>query len=49
MPHEHRGIAGAPQITLPIANIDGLPVGLSLVGPVGSDEMLLALAEELAE
>lgn len=33
------------QATLPIATVDGLPVGLSLIGPPGSDERLLDLAE----
>lgn len=31
------GLAGLPQISLPLANIDGLPLGLSLVGPPGAD------------
>lgn len=40
------GWAGTPQINLPLAEINGLPVGLSLIGPKGSDEMLLAFARE---
>jgi amidase len=43
------GTTGAPQITLPLAEVDGLPVGLSLIGARGSDEMLIAFARELAE
>ncbi len=39
---------GASQISLPLAKVDGLPVGLSLIGPKGSDEMLLAFAREVA-
>ncbi len=39
---------GAPQVNLPLAEVDGLPVGLSLIGPKGSDEMLLAFAREAA-
>ncbi|KXZ51886.1 hypothetical protein GPECTOR_11g320 [Gonium pectorale] len=39
------GLAGLPQVHLPIAYVDGLPVGLGLVGPPGSDEQLLELAE----
>lgn len=37
------------QVNLPIAAVDGLPVGLGLVGPPGSDEDLLSLAEALME
>jgi amidase len=33
---------------MPIARVDGLPVGLSLIGPPGSDESLLELAERIA-
>ncbi len=42
------GLAGLPQLTLPITTLDGLPsglpLGLSLIGPPGSDEALLDLA-----
>ena len=41
------GLAGLPQISLPLANIDGLPLGLSLVGPPGTDNHLLALSRTL--
>jgi amidase len=41
------GGGGCPQISLPRARVDGLPVGLSLVGPPGSDEALLTLAAML--
>jgi amidase len=40
---------GAPQVNLPLAEIDGLPVGLSLIGPKGSDEMLIAFVLEVAD
>lgn len=43
------GWVGTPQINLPLAEVDGLPVGLSLIGPKGSDEMLLSLACELGD
>ena len=39
---------GRPQINLPVAEVDGLPVGLSLLGARGSDEMLISLAREVA-
>lgn len=42
------GHAGLPQVSLPLGTLGGLPVGLSLMGAPGSDEQLLALAEDLA-
>ena len=41
------GLAGLPQVSLPLATLDGLPLGLSLVGRRGADRRLLALAEAL--
>ena len=41
------GILGAPQLSLPVAFVDGLPVGLSLLARPGADEMLLAFAREV--
>jgi amidase len=38
------GLAGLPQISLPLAEVDGVPAGLSLVGSVGADEALMAVA-----
>ncbi len=38
------GTLGAPQLSLPLAQVDGLPVGLSIVARPGGDEMLLAFA-----
>lgn len=35
------------QVTLPVVTVDGCPVGLSMVGPRGSDEQLLALTAKL--
>lgn len=42
------GLTGLPQINLPLADHMGIPVGLSLIGWRGSDEMLLGLAQDLA-
>lgn len=42
-----RPSAHAPQVNLPIAEVEGLPVGLGLIGPPGSDEDLLQLTERL--
>ena len=41
------GFGGLPQASLPLAELDGLPLGLSLVGPRGSDLQLLKLARDL--
>jgi len=38
------GLAGLPQVTLPLGRIDGSPIGLSLIAAAGADEMLLGLA-----
>lgn len=42
------GTTGTPQVNLPLAEVDGCPVGLSLLGARGSDEMLIAYTRELA-
>ena len=42
------GNTGRPQISLPLAQVDGLPIGLSLLGDHNADEQLIALASELA-
>ena len=42
------GLSGCPQISLPLAQADG-PLGISILGPRGSDESLLGLAASLAE
>jgi amidase len=38
------GVAGLPQINLPIGTVEGCPVGLSFIGWPGGDEALLDLA-----
>lgn len=38
------GLAGLPAVSLPLAEVDGLPVGVCLVGRPGDDELLLAAA-----
>ena len=43
------GNTGRPQISLPLAQVDGLPVGLSLMGDRGADEVLIALAKKLGK
>jgi amidase len=41
------GLAGLPQVTLPIGQVAGFPVGASLVGWAGADETLLGAAAAL--
>jgi amidase len=41
------GLAGLPQISLPLATLKGCPLGLSLIAGPGKDTMLLALAKTL--
>ena len=41
------GLGGLPQISLPMAELEGLPLGLSLNGPRGADMQLLRLARRL--
>ena len=41
------GTTGRPQLSLPLAEVDGLPVGLSLMGNRGDDEALIAFALEV--
>ncbi len=40
----HGGLTGVPQVSLPGASVDGLPVGLSIVGGRGADAALIAVA-----
>jgi amidase len=38
------GMAGLPQVTIPVGTVAGCPVGLSFIGWPGADEALLELA-----
>jgi amidase len=40
-------IAKAPQVSLPLMEFDGLPVGIGLMASPGNDELVLDLAAEL--
>jgi amidase len=42
------GHAGLPQVTIPVAQIQGCPLGLSIVGAPGSDHGLLGFAAKVA-
>jgi amidase len=41
------GLCGLPQISLPLAELDGMPLGLSLIGSRGADEALLGFARRI--
>ena len=43
----HGGMTGVPQVNLPGAHVDGLPVGLSILGARGSDAALVAVAKAM--
>jgi amidase len=38
------GLSGLPQVSLPFLTSEGLPIGVSLMGPAGSDAALVRLA-----
>ena len=41
------GTTGRPQLSMPLAEVDGLPVGLSIMGNRGDDEALIGFALEI--
>ena len=41
------GTTGRPQLSMPLGEVDGLPVGLSLMGNRGDDEALIGFALEI--
>jgi amidase len=45
----HGGLTGVPQVSIPGATIEGLPIGLSIVGGPGSDATLVAVAATLTK
>ena len=42
------GMAGLPQVSMPLAYLDGCPLGVSLIAAPGGDEMLLRFARQVA-
>ncbi|NKB57468.1 MAG: amidase [Alphaproteobacteria bacterium] len=40
------GLLGAPQMSLPLAEVEGVPIGLSLLAAPGEDEMLTGFARD---
>ena len=43
------GLAGLPEVSMPLLEISGLPMGLSLIGEKNQDRTLLALTREMAQ
>ena len=43
------GLARLPQVSLPLAQLDGCPLGLSLIAARGNDILLLELAGRLMD
>jgi amidase len=43
------GLAGFPQVSLPLSTRLGAPLGMSLLGPAGSDQSLVALARRIVQ
>ena len=41
------GLGRLPQVSLPLVNVNGLPLGISLVAARGNDKMLLEVARNL--
>ena len=41
------GTTGRPQLNLPLAEVNGLPVGISIMGDHGSDEALIGFARKV--
>ena len=42
------GLSGFPQVTLPLGNFQGAPLGISLLGPKGSDRSLISMVRVLS-
>jgi amidase len=42
------GLAGFPQLSMPLAQREGAPLGISLLGPAGSDRSLIRMAQRIA-
>ena len=42
------GLSGFPQVSLPLGEVEGCPVGLSLIALAGQDQMLLSFVETFA-
>ena len=45
----HGGLAGHPQLSLPLGEVNGAPVGLSILAARGADSLLVNVAKQLEE
>ena len=45
----HGGLAGHPQVNLPLGEVDGAPVGLSILAARGDDMTLVKVTQALEE
>jgi len=45
----HGGLTGVPQVSIPGATVNGLPLGLSIVGAHGQDAMLVAVVKAMED
>jgi amidase len=45
----HGGLTGVPNVSIPGSTVDGLPIGLSIIGAPGADASLIAVARALAD
>lgn len=43
------GLSGLPQVSIPFRSDDGIPLGISLMGPQGSDLALITIATDIYE
>lgn len=43
------GLSGLPQISIPFRSSEGIPLGVSIMGPAGSDLALVRMAKEIFE
>lgn len=43
------GLSGFPQISIPALTRDGAPIGLSIIGPPGTDQALVGMAARVAK
>ena len=43
------GLASLPQITLPVMQVNGAPLGLSLIGARGTDQSLVSIARKVIQ
>ncbi len=42
-------VTGQPGISIPVGFVDGLPLGLQLLGPWGGEALLLAAAQHIED